>query len=460
MKMSTSPFQRLAARPLQLLTRFGGAPLTDKLGLRKPAEQVLFHAAKTVVSAAAAVGNVRKADKPARLDAAPPTGVFDLHPTEDQKLIQSTARRFAEGVLRPAAPAADEEAAPPKSVLAKSTELGLAALIVPDAHGGVAESRAVVTQVLTAMELARGDLGLAWALLAPLAVVDALVRWGTAEQQARWLPRFTGEQFVPAALALVEPRAGFDPLRPQAGAVRDGDGWKLYGDKCLVPLAATAELFAIVVDVRGLGARIFLVERDTPGLTITAEPAMGLRAAATGRLHLDGARVGRDALLGGDDDSAFGRSHGGFASAPPAKPAGPHPDLAALIARSRILWGALGCGASQAVLDFVKGYVNERKAFGEPISHRQAVAFTVADMAIELQGMRLMVLRAAALADAGDGAPVERAAMLARMQVAAKAMKIGNDGVQMLGGHGYIKEFPVERWYRDLRAIGVMEGAL
>lgn len=132
----------------------------------------------------------------------------------------------------------------------------------------------------------------------------------------------------------------------------------------------------------------------------------------------------------------------------------------ALVARARVLWGALGCGASQAVLDFVKGYVNERKAFGEPISHRQAVAFTVADMAIELQGMRLMVLRAAALADAGDGATVERAAALARMQVAAKGMKIGNDGVQMLGGHGYIKEFPVERWYRDLRAIGVMEGAL
>lgn len=433
-----SAFQRFAGPPLRLLTRFGGAPLTDKLGLRKPAEQVLFQAARAVSEAATNLGAARK--PAARLDAAPASGVFDLHPTEDQQLILATARRFAEGVLRPAAPAADEAAAAPAAVLAKSTELGLAALIVPEAHGGVAESRAVVTQVLTAMELARGDLGLAWTLLAPLAVVDALVRWGTAEQQARWLPRFTGEQFVPAALALVEPRAGFDALRPQAGAVRDGDGWKLYGDKCLVPLAATAELFAIVVDVRGLGPRVFLVERATPGLTIAAEPAMGLRAASTGRLHLDGARVGREALLGGDDGGAI--------------------DLPALVARARILWGALGCGASQAVLDFVKVYVNERKAFGEPISHRQAVAFTVADMAIELQGMRLMVLRAAALADAGDGAVVERAAMLARLQVAAKGMKIGNDGVQMLGGHGYIKEFPVERWYRDLRAIGVMEGAL
>src|SRR5262249_26034273 len=148
-----------------------------------------------------------------------------------------------------------------------------------------------------------GDLGLALALLAPIGVVEALVRWGTAAQQAQHLPRSLGDAYVPAAIALLEPRAGADPLRPQTGAVRDGrGGWKLHGEKALVPLAATAELLLVVADVRGLGPRVFIVERGAPGLTITPEPAMGLRAAATGRVRLDGVSV---AMLGGDDGGAI-----------------------------------------------------------------------------------------------------------------------------------------------------------
>jgi alkylation response protein AidB-like acyl-CoA dehydrogenase len=222
--------------------------------------------------------------------------------------------------------------------------------------------------------------------------------------------------------------------------VRDGDGWKLYGEKCLVPLAESAELLLVAVEVRGVGPRVFLVPKGTPNVTITPEPAMGARAAATARVTLDGAPVGRDAMLGGDDDGAI--------------------DLAALVARARVAWAALAVGTGQAVLDFVKTYVNERHAFGEPISHRQAVAFAVADIAIELEGVRLLTWRAAALADRADDARFVHAATLARTQAAQKAMKIGSDGVQLLGGHGFVKEFPVERWYRDLRAIGVMEGAL
>jgi alkylation response protein AidB-like acyl-CoA dehydrogenase len=118
----------------------------------------------------------------------------------------------------------------------------------------------------------------------------------------------------------------------------------------------------------------------------------------------------------------------------------------------------MAVGTAQAVLDYVIPYCNERKAFGEPISNRQGVAFPIADIAIELEGMRLLVLRAASRIDRGS--PAGRAAALARLQCASKGMEIGSDGVQLLGGHGYIKEHPVERWYRDLRAIGVLEGAL
>lgn len=128
------------------------------------------------------------------------------------------------------------------------------------------------------------------------------------------------------------------------------------------------------------------------------------------------------------------------------------------VQRARIAWCALAVGTGQAVLDYVIPYVNSRVAFGEPISHRQSVAFMVSDIAVELEGMRLTTYRAASLAD--QAKPFGRAAAIARQLCADKGMDIGSAGVQLLGGHGYVKEHPVERWYRDLRAAGLMEGAL
>jgi alkylation response protein AidB-like acyl-CoA dehydrogenase len=125
---------------------------------------------------------------------------------------------------------------------------------------------------------------------------------------------------------------------------------------------------------------------------------------------------------------------------------------------SRLGWAALAAGTAQAVLDYVVPYVNERQAFGEPISHRQAVAFTIADIAIELEGLRLVTLRAAARAE--QGKPYAREVALARKLATDKGMQIGSAGVQLLGGHGFVKEHPVERWYRDLRAVGVLEGVV
>jgi hypothetical protein len=183
------------------------------------------------------------------------------------------------------------------------------------------------------------------------------------------------------------------------------------------------------------GPALFVVEGGTPGLSIEAEPAMGLRAAATGRLTMKTVKVPESALLSAD-----------------AKV------YRELIALGRIGWAALAVGTSQAVLDYVKVYVNDRVAFGEPISNRQSVAFKVADIAIELDGIRLVTYRAAALADAGKD--FIKQAALARSLTTKYGMQIGSDGVQLLGGHGYTKEHPVERWYRDLRAAGLMEGAL
>jgi alkylation response protein AidB-like acyl-CoA dehydrogenase len=202
-----------------------------------------------------------------------------------------------------------------------------------------------------------------------------------------------------------------------------------------VPLAEDAQLLLVLADLGGK-PQAFLIERGSPGLAIRPEPTMGLRAAKLGRVRLDRVRVPVASKLGGDEGIAAER----------------------LIDLSRIAWGAMTLGTADAVLDYVKRYVKERSAFGEPICSRQSVAFAVADIALELDAMRLMVYRAASRAE--HGRTFRREAQLARIQCAEKGMQIGTNGVQLLGGHGYVKEHPVELWYRQLRAIAVLEGAL
>jgi alkylation response protein AidB-like acyl-CoA dehydrogenase len=165
---------------------------------------------------------------------------------------------------------------------------------------------------------------------------------------------------------------------------------------------------------------------------------MGVRAAALGRIELDSVTVPLSARLG--EDGATDQ------------------DYSETIALSRLGWAALAVGTAHAVLDYVVPYVKERHAFGEPIAHRQAVAFMCANMAIEFDGLRLITWRGASRAD--QGLQFAREAALAKRMATDKGMQIGLDGVQLLGGHGYTKEHPVERWYRDLRAIGVAEGVV
>ncbi len=436
--------EQLAGAPLRALTRLSGSDLAERLHLRDPARKILYHGARVgtqAIKAGVGAVNKRAASDPTRLSSSKGSGKFDLTPTDDQTMMRDSMRRFAGEVLQTAARAADDAASPADDVLEQAHGLGLAALAVPEALGGVGSERSSVTQAIIAEELSRGDMGLALAILAPVAVVHAIVEWGTGAQQEALLPQFLGDHFTGAALALLEPRPLFDPMTPRTGAVRDAKsgGWALWGEKSLVPLASRAQTFLVAAEVKGVGVRLFVVERDTPGLSVVPEPSMGLRGAGLGHLRFEGARVSDDALLGGPGaDNAF--------------------DVGVLVDRSRIAWGALAVGTSQSVLDYVVPYVNSRIAFGEPISNRQSVAFMVADIAIEVEGMRLLVHRAASLVE--QGKPATRAASLARQQCASKAMKIGSDGVQLLGGHGFIKEHPVERWYRNLRAVGIFEGGV
>lgn len=425
---------------LALLNRFAGLRAVDKLGLRKPAENLLFKATRTgfrtLGASTRAFKKVEGWVKPARLKKGAARDLFDLTPSDEQQMMRDTVQQFALERLRPAAFQADMDCATPAGLLRECNELGVTLMGVPEDAGGAGTERSAMTNVLITEALAQGDMGLALACLAPTAVSTAIVLWGNETQQARYLPAFTGETPPAAALAIMEPRPLFDPFQLQTRACRTTDGFTLDGVKSLVPVAAHAELFIIAADLEGNGPALFLVESSTPGLTIVAEPAMGLRAASLGRVELKTVKLGHEALLAEGQTDVY----------------------AECIRLSRLAWCALATGTAQAALDYVIPYVKDRVAFGEPIAHRQSVAFMVANIGIELEGMRLVTWRAASRVD--QGLDYAREAALARRLCAERGMGIGNDAVQLLGGHGFVKEHPVERWYRDLRAIGLMEGAL
>ena len=353
-------------------------------------------------------------------------------------MIVETVSEFAEEILRPAAHDADDAATYPADLIAKAAELGITAINIPEDFDGIAAAPlARVTNALVAEALAYGDMGLALPILAPGGVASALTHWGSADQQATYLKEFAGENVPQACVAIAEPHALFDPTALKTTAVRTPSGYRLDGVKSLVPAAADAELFIVAAQLNGKPA-LFIVESSTKGLTVKADPSMGIRAAALGQVELNKVRC---------------RCPPGSARTTP-----PTRDYSEAIALSRLGWAALAVGTSHAVLDYVIPYVKEREAFGEPIARRQAVAFMCANIAIELDGLRLITWRGAARAE--QGLPFAREAALAKRLGTDKGMQIGLDGVQLLGGHGFTKEHPVERWYRDLRAIGVAEGVV
>ncbi|MDE9367593.1 acyl-CoA dehydrogenase family protein [Luteipulveratus sp. YIM 133132] len=423
---------------LRLITRAGGLESMKNPGVRRAVERVLYNGARQGFKAQTAAGRAfakqTGTGAPARNAPTKPRRELDLTPTEDQAMIQQVARELADELLRPAASTADAERTTPAELRAQAGELGLTLVGVPAELGGVAEERSAVTAALVLEELARGDMGLAVSLMATGAVATALAAYGDASQQATYLPAFADEKNPPvAALALMEPQPLFDPFALRTTARAEGDELVIDGVKAMVPNADSAELFVVSATLDG-ESRLVIVEPGTDGIRLEQDPGMGVRAARTGRLTFAGVRVPRTNLLGTADD---------------------HRDA---VRRARLAWAAAAVGTAQAVLDQVSEYVKERKAFGEPIGHRQAVAFTVADIAIELDGLRLVVWRAAALLDAGQDASAQIAH--ARHLAATYGAQIGSHAVQLLGGHGFVKEFDNERWYRDLRATGVLEGAL
>ncbi|MEV6069241.1 acyl-CoA dehydrogenase family protein [Nocardia sp. NPDC052001] len=430
---------------MRVMTTITGSELAEKYNLRKPIERLTYEGTKTgfrsLGAATRVFEKVSGGGAPKRLPAneSKKKDYFDLTPTDDQQMIVETVREFAAEILRPAAYDADNAAKAPRDLLERASELGITLINVPEEFEGAAAERGAVTNALVAEALAHGDMGLALPLLAPSGVAVALSQWGTDAQQKTYLGSFAGENVPQASVVISEPQALFDPFALKTKATRSPSGYRLNGVKSLVPAAGDAELFIVAAELDGRPA-FFIVESDTQGVVVEADPSMGLRAAGLGRLILDNVAVSTSALLG--DAETAQRSE----------------DYADAVRLSRLGWASLAVGTGQAVLDYVIPYVKEREAFGEPIAHRQAVAFMVANMAIELDGLRLVTLRGASRAE--QGLSFAREAALAKKLATEKGMQIGLDGVQLLGGHGFTKEHPVERWYRDLRAIGVAEGVV
>lgn len=360
---------------------------------------------------------------------------FEL--TEEQSVVREAMHEFAEQVLRPAAREADETSTLPDDVLAQVQELGLVSTQLPEAQGGGGEARSPLTNVILLEELAWGDAAFTVAALAPAPVAFAIADQGTEAQKAEWLPKFCGEKFHAAALALVEPVPLFDPNRLRTVAEPKGeDGFVLSGAKSFVPLGDRAEEFLVVARNNG-GRDAFIVPRDAAGLTISEnELNLGVKALPTASLELERVEVPASARLGGAEGC----------------------DVQRIIDRARVAKAAVLAGLSRAVLDYCIPYAKERRAFDQAIAQKQAIAFRISDMKIEVESQRWLAWKAAA--DVEYDRDATRASHHANAYAEEKSMWIADNGVQVLGGHGFIREHPVELWYRNARTLGVLEGLL
>ncbi len=360
--------------------------------------------------------------------------MIDFSLTEEQSSAREAMQGFAADLLRPNAREYDEASAIPESFFQQSWELGLTATQIPEQFGGYGADRSPMTNAVVLEELGYGDATLAIAALAPSLFANALIDQGTDEQKQRFLPDFCGEKFHAGSLAINESTPGFDAFAPKTTAEPKGSGFALHGEKTYVPLGDSAANFLVVARA-GDKLDAFLVPRDAAGLTITeVEKNLGLKALPTTGLRLDGVEVDAGQRLGGANGS----------------------DVARIINQSRVGIAAILTGLSRAVLDYCVPYSKERVAFDEPIARKQSIAFRLAEMHIEIESSRWLTWKAATELEAGTDAT--RSSTLAKRYVGEKSMWIADNGVQVLGGHGFIREHPVEMWYRNARTLGVLEG--
>jgi len=356
--------------------------------------------------------------------------MISFEPTEEQQLVRDTVASFAREQIRPAAREADESGHVPEGLVQQAWELGLIQNVIPEAFGGYGDTRSAITSALVCEELGWADLSIALHILAPRLAVYPVIELGTDAQRQDVLPAYTGAQFAAGSAALMEPRFNFDLNELTTTATRRNGHLVLNGTKCYVPLAAEAQ--HTLVYARGdNGLSAFIVPRGTPGCSVgEREQNMGLKALATYEIQLDNCTVPAAAEVRGDFTPLFNRS--------------------------RLALAALAVGVARAAFEYARDYAKDRRAFGVAIGRKQAIAFMLAEMAIEIDATRLLTWEAAWKIDRGEDAT--REACLARNYAANMVLKVTDNAVQVLGGHGYIRDHLVELFLRNGRGFGVFEG--
>jgi alkylation response protein AidB-like acyl-CoA dehydrogenase len=361
-------------------------------------------------------------------------------PTEEQLLVQRTARDFAERVLAPKAAARDVSGEFPVAELRELGKLGLLGMNVPEALGGA--EAGVVAYSLALQELARADASVAVAVSVTNMVAELITKQGSAELAKKWVPRLVSGELVAGAFGLSEPEAGSDAGAMRTHAAKTANGWRLTGTKQWITSGDHAGVMVVWATsgeptAKHAGMSAFIVPGNAKGLSVARlEEKMGLHGSSTAQLVLDGVEVPDDAVLG-----APGR---GFALAMMALDGG------------RIGIASQAIGIARGALEAAVRYAGERQTFGQPIIKHQAVGNMLADAATWLEAANLMTLRAAYLKEQGE--PFSQQAAMAKLFASEHAWKICDIALQVHGGYGYVRDFPVERALRDVRVTRIYEG--
>ncbi|MBU0996332.1 MAG: acyl-CoA dehydrogenase family protein [Proteobacteria bacterium] len=360
--------------------------------------------------------------------------MFSFSMSKQQKMVKSEVANLVKKLVTDNALEMDEKKEIPADAIQKAWELGASISKVPEEFGGFGMQDSPIESTIVLEELAYGDMAFTIAVMQPSLFISPILELGTDEQKKKYLPLYCKEQFTPCSCAVNEPHFGFDAANMKTIAEKKNNAYVLNGTKCVVPLASKSKHMLVAANLDG-APNLFIVSADNPGLKVgERERNIGLYALETNKVTLENCEVSADDRVGGAEGCNFSR----------------------FLQKSRIAMSAIGTGVSRASYDYAREYAKERVQFGEPIAHRQAVAFMIAEMAYEVDAMRLLTWQAASKIENGKDA--KREAYLAKIYTGDKTMHVTDYGVQVMGGHGYIRDYPVERYYRNGRGISTLEG--
>jgi alkylation response protein AidB-like acyl-CoA dehydrogenase len=360
--------------------------------------------------------------------------VYSFEPSEEQQMLMDAARKYASQALREHARESDERGQLRPDIIGAGWELGLLPASIPEAYGGFGE-HSVMTGALAAEELAWGDLSGALALTAPNLVALPILLCGTEQQKKEILPQFCSDAYVPGSAALIEPRHDFDSHALRTTATKGECSYTLSGTKCNVAYAAEAEWMVVYAAAAGT-TQGFLVRKGTPGVVIgSREENMGMKALPLYSVDFRDCKIPATQRLGGEAGCDFNL----------------------ILSSSRVALASMAVGVARAAYEYALDYAKNRKAFGEAIGQRQSIAFMLAEMLMDIEAARLLAWEAAWQLDQKQDAT--RSAYLAKNFADDMALMVTDRAVQTLGGHGYIRDYPVEMWLRNARGFAVMEGA-